>query len=143
VKEDDAMKPAMAFFDLRQTLANLEEGGRSIDVAGQQVACATLFETSRSQAAVFRLRAGQRIPAHTHSAIDDVFFGIRGRGRIRTWDEHGAARDHALEPGTVVLVEPDTPHEVSCAEDEVCYVLLQAPKEWYDSHHYSSPGAPS
>jgi len=136
------MKPAMAFFDLRQTLASLEAGGRSIDVAGQQISCATLFETSRSQAAVFRLRAGQRIPAHTHSAIDDIFFGVRGRGRIRTWDEHGAARDQALEPGTVVLVEPETPHEVSCAEDEVCYVLLQAPKERYDSHHYPSPEAP-
>ncbi|HLY24601.1 MAG TPA: cupin domain-containing protein [bacterium] len=136
------MKPA-AFFDLRQAVASLEEEGRTIEVAGQRIACATLFETSRSQASVFRLRAGQRIPAHTHSAIDDIFFGVRGRGRIRTWDEHGAARDQALDPGTVVLVEPETPHEVSCAEDEVCYVLLQAPKERYDSHHYPAPDAPS
>jgi quercetin dioxygenase-like cupin family protein len=137
------MKPMPALFDLRETVARLEEGGRTIDVAGQRIAYAPLFETQRSQAAVFRLLEGQRIPAHTHSAIDDIFFGVRGRGRIRTWDGHGAARDQAVGPGMVVLVEPETPHEVSCAGDDFCYVLLQAPKERYDSHHFATPPARS
>ena len=122
-----------ALFDLTQAIARLEPGGSMIDVEGQRIACATLFETSRSRAAIFRLRPGQRIPAHTHSSIDDVFFCVRGVGRIRTW---------AVEPGMVFLVEPGTPHEVSCAGDEFCYVLLQAPAEQYDSRHYT-PGSAS
>ena len=137
------MTDARALFHLRQAVERLErEGGPTIDVAGQQIACATLFETSRSQAAVFRLRPGQRIPAHTHSHIDDIFFCIGGRGRIRTWDADGTAHDHPIEPDTLFLVRPETPHEVSCAGDEFCYVLVQAPKEQYDSHHYAPAAAP-
>jgi quercetin dioxygenase-like cupin family protein len=131
-----------ALFDLTQAIARLEPGGSMIDVEGQRIACATLFETSRSRAAIFRLRPGQRIPAHTHSSIDDVFFCVRGVGRIRTWDTGGVPHDHAVEPGMVFLVEPGTPHEVSCAGDEFCYVLLQAPAEQYDSRHYT-PGSAS
>lgn len=135
-------RPA-ALFDLKQAAARLEQGSPTIEVAGQRIACAILFETSRSQAAVFRLRPGQRIPAHTHSAIDDIFFCLGGLGRIRTWDAGGVAHDHSIEPGTVFLVEPETPHEVSCAGGEFCYVLLQAPTERYDSHGYALPGSPS
>ncbi|HKV46253.1 MAG TPA: cupin domain-containing protein [bacterium] len=130
------MTEAMDPYDLNQAADRLARGGPTIDVEGQQIACAPLFETARSQAALFRLRPGQRIPAHRHSAIDDIFFCIRGRGRIRTWDAGGAAVDHPVEPGAVFLVQPETPHEVACAGDEFCYVLLQAPKELYDSHAY-------
>jgi quercetin dioxygenase-like cupin family protein len=124
-------------FDLNRAIEDLEHGGSVIEVEGQRIACVQVLETARSQAALFRLGPGQRIPAHTHSAIDDIFFGLRGHGRIRTWDRQGAPRDHPIEAGTVFLVEPETPHEVSCAGDEFCYVLLQAPKELYDSHHYT------
>ncbi len=137
------MALSMSQFDLNQAVERLKKEGPTIDVEGQQIACAVLFETSRSQAALFWLRPGQRIPAHTHSFIDDVFFCVRGHGRIRTWDADGAAQDYPVEPGTVFLVEPETPHEVSCLEGEFCYVLLQAPRERYDSHHYTHAGSAS
>jgi quercetin dioxygenase-like cupin family protein len=135
------MTDAMFQVDLNHAAEELARGGPTIDVAGQRIACAPLFETARSQAALFRLLPGQRIPAHRHSAIDDIFFCVRGRGRIRIWDAAGTARDHPIEPGAVFMVQPETAHEVACAGDEFCYVLLQAPKELYDSHAYSAGAA--
>jgi hypothetical protein len=71
--------------------------------------------------------------------FDGVGVGVRGRGRIRTWDPAGSAVDHLIEAGSVLVVEPGNPHEVSCAGDEFCYVLTQSPKEQYDSVSYSAP----
>lgn len=110
-----------------------------VEVDGQQILCVSVYETARSQAEMYLLRPGQRIPSHKHSAIDDVFVGVRGRGRIRTWDPAGSAVDHLIEAGSVLVVEPGNPHEVSCAGDEFCYVLTQSPKEQYDSVSYSAP----
>ena len=95
-----------------------------------------VYETERSQAELYLLRRGQRIPAHHHSAIDDVFLGVRGRALIRVWDASGAHADQVLEPGALVVVQPGTAHEVSCLEDEAAYVLTQSPKEQYDIHRF-------
>ena len=111
-----------------------------VEVDGQPILCVSVYETARSQAEMYLLRPGQRIPPHKHSAIDDVFVGVRGRGRIRTWDAAGKVIDHMIDAGTVLVVEPGNPHEVSCAGDEFCYVLTQSPKEEYDSVSYSAPG---
>lgn len=100
-----------------------------------------MYETARSQAELYLLRPGQRIPAHQHSAIDDVFVGVRGRGRIRVWDADGEHMDHAVEPGSVLVVEPGSPPEVSCDGDEFCYVLTQSPKDEYDSVSYAAADA--
>ena len=110
-----------------------------VDVNGQPILCVSVYETARSQAEIYLLRPGQRIPPHMHSAIDDVFVGVRGRGRIRTWDAAGEPIDHIINAGTVLVVEPGNPHEVSCAGDEFCYVLTQSPKEQYDSVSYPAP----
>ncbi|HZQ49762.1 MAG TPA: hypothetical protein VFB69_05605 [Candidatus Dormibacteraeota bacterium] len=104
------------------------------DVDGQPILSVRVYETERSQAELYLLRRGQRIPAHRHSAIDDVFLGVRGRTQIRTWDPSGAHVDHVLGPNAVVVVEPETAHEVSCVEDEAAYLLTQSPKEHYDIH---------
>jgi quercetin dioxygenase-like cupin family protein len=108
-------------------------------VDGQPILCVSVYETPRSQAEMYLLKAGQRIPAHKHSAIDDVFLGVRGRGQIRTWDVSGKAIDRIVEAGSVVVIEPGTPHEVACAGEEFCYVLTQSPKEQYDNVSYSAP----
>jgi quercetin dioxygenase-like cupin family protein len=110
-----------------------------VEVDGQPILCVSVYETARSQAEMYLLRPGQRIPPHKHSAIDDVFVGVRGRGRIRTWDAAGNPLDHMIDAGTVLVVEPGNPHEVSCVGDEFCYVLTQSPKEQYDSVSYSAP----
>ena len=62
-------------------------------VDGQPILCVSVYETPRSQAEMYLLKAGQRIPAHKHSAIDDVFVGVRGKGNIRMWDASGKAAD--------------------------------------------------
>jgi quercetin dioxygenase-like cupin family protein len=118
----------------------LDSGGVApVEVDGQPILCVSVYETARSQAEMYLLRPGQRIPPHKHSAIDDVFVGVRGRGRIRTWDAAGKPLDHMIDAGTVLVVEPGNPHEVSCAGDDFCYVLTQSPKEQYDSVIYSAP----
>ena len=119
--------------DLNALVGRLRSGEVSpVEVAGQPILCLPVYETARSQSELYLLRGGQKIPAHQHSAIDDVFVGIAGRGNIRIWDAHGKHADHAIQSGWVLVVEPGTPHEVSCDGDEFCYVLTQSPKEHYD-----------
>lgn len=119
--------------NLDELLERLRSGAvEPVDVAGQPILCTQVYETDRSQAEIYLLRAGQKIPAHFHSEIDDVFLGVSGRGLVRTWDSAGRSTDHAVVAGSVVVVEPGTPHEVSCAADEFGYVLTQSPKERYD-----------
>jgi len=126
--------------DLNALMRLLDSGGVApVEVDGQPILCVSVYETSRSQAEMYLLRPGQRIPAHRHSAIDDVFVGIRGRGRIRTWDRAGEPVDHTIEAGSVLVVEPGNPHEVSCLGDEFCYVLTQSPKDEYDNVSYAAP----
>ncbi len=126
--------------DLNALVRLLDSGGVAPgEVHGQPILCVSVYETSRSQAEMYLLRPGQRIPAHRHSAIDDVFVGIRGRGRIRTWDRAGKPVDHTIEAGSVLVVEPGNPHEVSCLGDEFCYVLTQSPKDEYDNVSYAAP----
>jgi quercetin dioxygenase-like cupin family protein len=123
--------------DLNALVGRLRSGEvPPVEVGGQPILCVAVYETARSQAELYLLRRGQKIPAHRHSAIDDVFVGVEGRGRIRIWDADGNHADHAIEPGSVVVVEPGTPHEVACAGDEFCYVLTQSPKEHYDLAPY-------
>ncbi len=125
--------------DLNVLVEQLRSGSvPTVDVAGQPIRCASVYETARSQAELYLLTAGQKIPAHEHSAIDDVFVGLRGRGRIRIWNAEGDHVDQDIEPGWVVVVEPGDPHEVSCNGDEFCYVLTQSPKDEYDSVSYSA-----
>ena len=96
--------------DLNALVHLLESGGVApVEVDGQQILCVSVYETSRSQAEMYLLRSGQRIPPHKHSAIDDVFVGMRGRGRIRTWDGAGKPVDHTIEAGSVLVVEPGHP----------------------------------
>jgi quercetin dioxygenase-like cupin family protein len=92
--------------DVARAAETLAREGWTVVVDGQEIACAPPFETPRSQAVLFRLRPGRRIPAHAHSAIDDIFFCVRGRGTIRTRDADGTAREHAIAPVTVVVVPP-------------------------------------
>lgn len=119
--------------NLDELLASLRSGRvAAVDVAGQPILCTAVYETDRSQAEIYLLRPGQKIPAHVHSEIDDVFLGVSGRGLVRTWGAGGHATDQTVVAGTVVVVEPGTPHEVSCSGDEFGYVLTQSPKERYD-----------
>ena len=127
--------------NLDEELARLRSGGvAAVDVAGQPILCTRVYETDRSQAEIYLLRPGQRIPAHFHTGIDDVFLGVSGRGQVRTWDSVGQTTDHPVTAGTVVVVEPGTPHQVSCAGDEFGYVLTQSPKESYDLHPHEAAG---
>lgn len=118
---------------LRTLVESLRSGDVApVDVDGQPILAVQVYETDRSQAELYLLRTGQRIPAHRHSAIDDVFLVLEGRGRIRIWDSDGKQSDHVVERGAVMVVEPGTAHEVSCDGDEFVYVLTQSPKEHYD-----------
>jgi len=106
------------------------------DIDGQPTLSLRVYETERSQAELYLLRPGQKIPAHQHSGIDDVFLGVRGQGQIRIWDPAGNHVDHVVKAGVIVVVEPGTPHEVSSVDGDFVYVLTQSPRERYDIHRY-------
>ncbi len=125
---------AGASTDLEKLARSLADStaGRSIDVAGQNVRIHEVFTTDLTQAVLYSLRTGQTIPRHHHTGIDDVFFGVRGRGRIRTWREGGLVVELVVAPNCIHAVMPGTVHEVVSDSDDFAYLLLQAPKEDYD-----------
>jgi quercetin dioxygenase-like cupin family protein len=126
-----------AVVNLSDLVDRLESGTvEATDIDGQSILSIGVYETERSQAELYLLRPGQKIPAHEHSEIDDVFLGVRGQGRIRIWDAAGGHVDHAVKAGVVVVVQPGTPHEVSSLEGDFVYVLTQGPRERYDIHRY-------
>jgi mannose-6-phosphate isomerase-like protein (cupin superfamily) len=55
---------------------------------------------------------------------DEVYFVIRGRGRVRVMDE-----DHVVEPGTVVYVQARVPHHFHTITEELALLVLFAPAE--------------
>lgn len=127
----------MLHVDLHRLADTLKSEDRpTVDVDGQVISCVVAFQTAQSQTTLFLLAPDQHIPAHTHNSIDDIFFGLEGTGRIRTWDAAGQSQDWDVKPGTMVVVPPETPHEVFCAGAEFCYLLLQTPKDRYDNIPY-------
>jgi quercetin dioxygenase-like cupin family protein len=125
--------------DLNVLVEQLRSGAvPTVDVAGQPILCVTVFETAHSQASVYLLQRDQRIPAHRHSAVEDVLVGVTGQGRIRIWSLDGDYIDCAVEPGWVVVVEPGRPHEVVCIGDEFGYLLTQGPIDKYDNVSYNT-----
>ncbi len=127
----DAAQPV----DLHKLADELHNGGpagKTIQIGEQTVRICEVFATEFTQAVLYVLRSGQSIPRHRHSGIDDVFLGVIGTGRIRTWAADGAAADLVLRPGCIKAVTPGTVHEVVSDSDDFAYLLLQAPKEDYD-----------
>jgi quercetin dioxygenase-like cupin family protein len=113
-------------------LRDAETTGRSIQIGDQTVRICEVFTTEFTQAVLYTLRSGQSIPRHRHTGIDDVFLGVVGQGRIRTWGADGGAAELVLQPGCIEAVTPGTVHEVVSDSDDFAYLLLQAPKEDYD-----------
>lgn len=128
------MTPDVNLYRLADTLKS--DDHPTVDVDGQVISCVVAYQTVQSQATLFRLIPDQHIPAHTHNSIDDIFFGVEGMGRIRTWNAGGQWEDRDIKPGTMVFIPPKTPHEVFCAGADFCYLLLQTPKEQYDNIPY-------
>jgi hypothetical protein len=51
--------------DLNALVRLLDSGGvAQVEVDGKQILCVSVYETSRSQAEMYLLRPGQRIPPH-------------------------------------------------------------------------------
>jgi quercetin dioxygenase-like cupin family protein len=120
-------------FDVLGAADNLREpGAPRVTLGRHELARAVLFQTDRSEAKLYRLAPADVIPAHTHSYIDDIFVPVSGRGLIREWAADGSVHDHLVGPGEIYLIEPETPHEVSCAAAEFCFVLIQSPRGRYD-----------
>lgn len=128
-------QPGTSSVELARLAAGLDDGsvtGSRIEVAGQQILVKEIFTTSLTQAVLYSLRKGQTIPAHRHTGIDDIFFGVRGSGHVRTWDEQGGQAENPITAGSIYAVRPGTVHELVSDSDDFAYVLLQAPKEEYD-----------
>jgi quercetin dioxygenase-like cupin family protein len=123
---------AITSIDLEKLAASIAESGRKIEVAGQTIAIQEVFTTDLTQAVLYSLRSGQTIPRHHHTGIDDIFFGLRGMGRLRQWRNDGDVDEIVIAPGCIHAVTPGKVHEVVSYSDDFTYLLLQAPKEDYD-----------
>lgn len=125
----------MPVIDIHELAASLVDGttqGKSVQVGAQTIKTQGVLDTEHTQAVLYWLRAGQAIPRHRHTGIDDIFLGLRGRGRVRHWGDDGGADEIRISPGRIHAVVPGTVHEVVSDSDDFVYLLLQAPREDYD-----------
>lgn len=75
-------------------------------------------------AGLYRLAAGAvdlQLP-HTE---DEVYYVVRGRGRIRVADE-----DHAMTPGCVVYVPRQTDHKFHSIDEDLTLLVFFGPAEY-------------
>jgi len=126
--------------DLRDLFGGLAApDGPRVEVEGRALRSVEAFSASHTRGEAWTLSAGDRIPAHFHKGIDDVFVGVRGEGTVTTWGTDGEASSERLGEGCIVVVGAGTPHMVTCGTGFVSYVLIQSPPEHDDFEVFGGP----
>jgi len=70
---------------------------------------------------IMTLAAGQCVPWHYHTHVDDIFFCLDGPMTVQTRTPRGS---HMLEPGQSLIVPARTAHYVSGTNGGRCRFLL-------------------
>ncbi len=114
---------------------------RWTDAARGAVSWRTLLSADRTPTRALicglaSLNAGEGLALHRH-AQDEVYFGVRGRVRVRIGEA-----EHELGPGVALFIPGDAPHEVVAEEpaeffyafagdsfDEVVYEFLEEARD--------------
>lgn len=73
--------------------------------------------------ATYKYRPGQTGPAHTHDTEVEVYFVLKGSGKVRIENQV-----FPLEPGNVVYIPPQKEHQTkSCADDILEFIAFFVP----------------
>lgn len=73
----------------------------------------------------FTVLAGQEVPWHRHTNVTDHCYALDGAVRVECVGPQGQ-QDFNLHPGKSCVLEPGTPHRLTCAEGAVArYLLVQ------------------
>ncbi len=73
---------------------------------------------------VYELAAGAHDPQQPHTE-DEVYYVVRGRGRLRVGDE-----DTAVEPGSIVFVAANVEHRFHDIAEDMTILVFFAPAEY-------------
>ncbi len=74
----------------------------------------------------FTVTAGEEVPWHQHTQVQDHCYGLEGLVRVQSVDAAGAAQDLCLKPGESCVLPAGTRHRLSCAQgDQARYLLVQ------------------
>jgi quercetin dioxygenase-like cupin family protein len=55
---------------------------------------------------------GQSSVPHSHPKSEDIFYILEGEGSLVEWKDGKEVSEHPVEPGSVIIVEPGTVHQV-------------------------------
>lgn len=73
--------------------------------------------------AAYKYRPGQTGPAHTHDTEVEVYFVLKGSGKVRIGDQI-----FPLEPGNTVYIPSHMEHQTkSCADDSLEFLAFFVP----------------
>ncbi|MDP6343178.1 MAG: cupin domain-containing protein [Alphaproteobacteria bacterium] len=80
-----------------------------------------IAEAEGLRVSILTLAAGQEVPWHHHSEIDDDFFCMDGPMLVQTRQPDAA---HELAPGQTLKVPAGQPHRVTGKDDGPCRFLI-------------------
>ncbi len=78
---------------------------------------------------ILTLAAGEEVPWHSHSIIDDIFFCMEGPMQVETRNPDGA---QILQPGETFTVPTGQPHRVSGQDGGPCRFMIVQGVGQYD-----------
>lgn len=82
-----------------------------------------LAETEGLRVSILTLAAGEQVPWHHHSEIDDIFVCLEGPMCVK---QRGPEEDVVLNPGDKHTVPANRPHQVAGVNGENCrFVIVQ------------------
>ena len=110
----------MSFFKLSEIKENyVFDSDRSFKV----IISPDIIPESPLGLATFKYKPGQTGPAHTHDTEVEVYYVIKGSGKVRIEDQV-----FPLEPGNVVYISPQKEHQTkSCADDSLEFLAFFVP----------------
>lgn len=87
---------------------------------------------SSVQTAVFHVAPGSGVPAHLHSAVYDLFVGVKGLLQIR-YEGQRERGVFELKPGGFCAMPPGVKHEVfNPGAEDAYFLIVHAPHDGYD-----------
>jgi len=94
---------------------------------------AVLHQVKDVETALFCLKPGGAVKAHSHSDVWDLFIGVSGTGSI-TFIENDQLSVTAMKEWSFCAMPPNVVHEVRNLSDtdDLMFLLLHTPWEGYD-----------
>jgi quercetin dioxygenase-like cupin family protein len=106
-----------------QKVRFLECGGVERERAEQRISYLEFLRVPSMSAGIYVLAAGETDRQSPHMQ-DELYYVVRGRGRMRAGGE-----DRAVTPGSLIFVAAEVEHRFHAIEEELTVLVLFAPAE--------------